>query len=183
MTCPGIAAVAASVVVALAGCAPESHLGTPATAPAGAAIGIPLRSPASATTPQPSTGPGAVMTMPHDVAPLSSDPSGNLGFHDQVSDGWQLVGAAEIDGSGGWVVVRADFSGVPGPVIGKVYRPNEAHDEVVTVRLAKRLVSGPLWVSLNIDAGTAKRLEFPGPDRPVQFAGADLATRLVLTVR
>ena len=32
--------------------------------------------------------------------------AGNHDFHDQVSDGWQLVGAAEIDGSGGWVVVR-----------------------------------------------------------------------------
>ena len=121
--------------------------------------------------------------MPDDVAPISSDPTGNLGFHDQVSNGWQLVGAAEIDGSGGWVVVRGDLDGVPGPVIGKVYRANEAHDDVVTVRLAKRLASGPLWVSLNIDAGMARRLEFPGPDRPVQFAGADLATRLVLTVR
>lgn len=182
---PGITVVAASVVVALAGCATESHLDIPAAAAVGA---VPSRSPASATTlPHPTASsparPRDVMTMPHDLALVSSDPSGNLGFHDQVSDGWQLVGAAEIDGSGGWVVVRADVGGVPGQVIGKVYRPNEAHDDVVTVRFAKRLASGPLWVSLNIDAGTAKRLEFPGPDRPVQFAGADLATRLVLTVR
>lgn len=186
---PGIAFAAASVVVALAGCAPESQLDTPAAAPAGATVGaVPSRLAASATTrPHPSStspaGPGDVMTMPHDLAPVSSNPSGNLGFHDQVSDGWQLVGAAEINGSGGWVVVRADLGGVPGQVIGKVYRANEAHDDVVTVRFAQRLASGALWVSLNIDAGTAKRLEFPGLDRPVQFAGADLATRLVLTVR
>jgi hypothetical protein len=106
-----------------------------------------------------------------------------MGFHDQVSDGWHLVGAAEIDGSGGWVVVRVDHGGVPGRVIGSVYRANEAHDDVVTVRLANRVTSGPLWVSLNVDAGRTKQLEFPGPDVPVRFAGADLATRLVLTVR
>ena len=114
---------------------------------------------------------------------MSSDPTGNLGFHDQLSDGWTVVGAAEIDGSGGWVVIRADRGGVPGPVIGSVYRPNEAHDDVVTVRLGARVRSGPLWVSLNVDAGRTKRLEFPGPDLPVQFAGADLSRRLVLTVR
>jgi len=51
------------------------------------------------------------MAIRHDLAPVSSDPSGNLGFHDQVSDGWQLVGAAEIDGGGAWVVVRADVGG------------------------------------------------------------------------
>ena len=33
---------------------------------------------------------------------------GNLGFRDQVSAGRTLVGLAEIDGSGGWVVVRED---------------------------------------------------------------------------
>jgi len=114
---------------------------------------------------------------------VSGDPTGNLGFHDQVSDGWSLAGAAEIDGSGGWVVVRADQGGKPGRVIGSVYRPNEVHDDVVTVHLGERVRSGPLWVSLNVDAGTASHLEFPGPDLPVQFAGADLATRVVLTVR
>jgi len=130
-----------------------------------------------------SAHPSEVSTPPDDFVVVSSDPTGNLGFHDQVSDGWHLVGAAEIDGSGGWVVVRADRGGAPGRVIGRVYRPNEAHDDVVTVRLAERVGSGPLWVSLNVDTGVAKRLEFPGPDLPVQFAGADLATRLVLTVR
>lgn len=97
--------------------------------------------------------------------------------------GWKLVGAAEIDGSGGWVVVRADQGGVPGRVIASVYRPNGAHDDVVTVRLGKRVTSGPLWVSLNVDAGRTKRLDFPGADLPGQFAGTDLATRIVLTVR
>jgi hypothetical protein len=58
-----------------------------------------------------------------------------------------------------------------------------ATNDVVTVRLVKRVTSGPLWVSLNVDAGRTKQLEFPGPDVPVQFAGADLATHLVLTVR
>ena len=110
------------------------------------------------------------------------DLTGNLGFRDQVSDGWQVVGAAEINGHDGWVVVRADRRGAPGRVLGSVYRPNEAHDDVVTVRLAERVTSGPLWVSLNVDAGRTKHLDFPGPDLPVQFAGADLATRLVLTV-
>jgi hypothetical protein len=33
---------------------------------------------------------------------------GNLGFRDQASAGRTLVGLAEIDGSGGWVVVRED---------------------------------------------------------------------------
>jgi hypothetical protein len=108
---------------------------------------------------------------------------GNLGFHDQVSAGRTVVGAAEIDGSGGWVVVRQDRAGAPGRVLGSVYRPNEAHDDVVTVRLKEAVPSGPLWVSLHVDAGVPRQLEFPGADRLIQFAGADLATRLVLTVR
>jgi hypothetical protein len=114
---------------------------------------------------------------------VSSDPTGNLGFHDQLSDEWPVVGATEIDGSGGWVVIRADHGGVPGPVIGSANRPNEANEDVVTVRFGARVRSGRLWVSLNVDAGRTKRLEFPGPDLPVQFAGADLARRIVLTVR
>lgn len=184
-----VLAVFAVAVPALAGCAPESPADAAAASAPDAAVGDDSsRSPASTTAlPLPSTPSSA---PPSDVSPshggfvvLSGDPSGNLGFHDQVSDGWQLVGAAEIDGSGGWVVVRADHGGVPGPVIGSVYRANEAHDDVVTVRLVERVASGPLWVSLNVDAGRTKQLELPGPDLPVQFAGADLATRLVLTVR
>jgi hypothetical protein len=108
---------------------------------------------------------------------------GNLGFRDQVSPGRSVVGYAEIDGSGGWVVVRDDRNGAPGRVLGSVYRPNEAHDDLVTVKLNNAVPSGPLWVSLHVDAGVLKRLEFPGPDQPLQFAGADLTRRLVLTVR
>jgi hypothetical protein len=108
---------------------------------------------------------------------------GNLGFHDQVSAGRTLVGSAEIDGSGGWVVVRQDRAGTPGRVLGSVYRPNEAHDDVVTVQLTGTVRSGPVWVSLHVDAGVLKRLELPDPDRPLQFAGADLAARILLTVR
>lgn len=43
--------------------------------------------------------------------------------------------------------------------------------------------TGPLWVSVHVDAGRVGVLEFPGPDQPVRFAGADLTRRLTLTVR
>ena len=176
MTRRRLGALAAVAGLALAGCAPKSP---------GSGTAIPLPSPPSfAPSSAPTaTHPSEVSASPDDFVPVSGEATGNLGFHDQVSDGWKLVGAAEIDGSGGWVVVRTDHGGGPGRVIGSVYRRNEAHDDVVTVRLTKRVSSGPLWVSLNVDAGRAKRLEFPGPDLPVQFAGADLATRRVLTVR
>jgi hypothetical protein len=154
----------------------------------------PTVAPESASPPQ---GPAVVATSPPAAHATASDAAGsqgggvsvpgmahgNLGFRDQVSAGRTLVGLAEIDGSGGWVVVREDRAGAPGRVLGSVYRANEAHDDLVTVRLQEQVETGPLWVSLHVDAGVLKRLEFPGPDQPIQFAGADLAHRLLLTVR
>jgi hypothetical protein len=175
-------ALTAVAVLALAGCGSASRVDTTVASDAG--IGSSSASaPAETTTVPSSSAPADGGASPDDIVPEPNVPIGNLGFHDQVSDGLSVVGSAEIDGSGGWVVVRADQLGKPGRVIGSVYRPNERHDDVVTVRLAKRVTSGPVWVSLNVDAGKAKKFEFPGPDRPVQFAGADLAARIVLTVR
>jgi hypothetical protein len=53
-----------------------------------------------------------------------------------------LVGLAEIDGSGGWVVVREDRVGAPGRVLGSVYRANEAHDDLVIVELNEPVRTG-----------------------------------------
>ena len=115
--------------------------------------------------------------------PLPGFVTGNLSFRDQTSNGRRVKGYAEIDGSGGWVVVRADRAGRPGRVLGSSYRANEEHGDLVRVPLTSRVGSGPLWVSLHVDAGKPKRLDFPGPDQPVTFVGHDLAVRVHLSVR
>ena len=87
----------------------------------------PTVAPETASPPQ---GPAEVVTSPPAAHATASDAAGsqggaarslgmahgNLGFRDQVSAGRTLVGLAEIDGSGGWVVVREDRAGAPGRV-------------------------------------------------------------------
>jgi hypothetical protein len=168
-----VCGVGGAVVVVLSGCGASSQDGAAPPAPEPVVSALPTGTPS------------APSSLPSQHGPEVAPPellTGNLGFTDQVSDGTALVGSAEIDGSAGWVVVRADRAGAPGAVLAAVYRPDGKHDDVVTVRFTRR-ASGPLWVSLNVDAGVPHRLDLPGPDRPLQFAGADLVRRVVLTVR
>ncbi len=189
----GAVGLCAVTVLGLAGCGSGGTTTPPAAAPTSVA-GPTVASPtvAGPTVAGPTTsapaGHGAhsgTTGGPTDTAPEVPPGivQGNLGFIDQVSDGRHLIGSAEIDGAPGWVVVRTDQGGRPGAVLGRVHRDNGVHDDVATVTWARKVRSGPVWVSLHIDEGTVGRFEFPGPDRPLTFAGADLRHRLVLAVR
>lgn len=91
---------------------------------------------------------------------------GNLGFRDQVSAGRTVVSFAEIDGSGGWVVVREDRAGSPGRVLGSVYRPDQAHDDLVTVKLKEPVRSG--FTARGCRGAQAAGVSRSGPAGPVR---------------
>jgi hypothetical protein len=166
--------------VAAAGCTDQP--GRPGPAPLAAATDAPgpgaaSREPRAGTPPTSAAGPDSGHRgdgLPPGLL------QGNLGVVDQHGDGSQLLVSAEIDGTDGWVVVQADQDGRRGEVLGLAHRRNEAHDDTITVPLRRRVASGPLWVTLCVDAGTPG--VFDNADTPVQFSGGDLTRSVLLTV-
>jgi len=104
--------------------------------------------------------------------------TGNIGVRDQSGDGRTItIGAAEIDGSPGWVVISANDRGKPGRTLGLVHRADGQHDDIVSVPMRTPLRSGVYWATMHVDLGAAGRYEYPGPDVPLT-AGNQLLSRL-----
>lgn len=108
----------------------------------------------------------------------------NLGVQDQLTDGRTMtVAAAEVNGSPGWVVVRADSDGQPGEVVAAVRRLNGQHGDEVEVPFTRPVESGAFWVSLHRDLGQQRQLELAGADELLESGSAPLLRRVTLTVR
>jgi hypothetical protein len=78
---------------------------------------------------------------------------------------------AEVLSNGpGWLVIHADSSGSPGPVIGWAAVPDGLTRNLV-VKLDPSKATPTLYAMLHIDAGTVGVYEFPGADVPVMVDG------------
>ena len=81
------------------------------------------------------------------------------------------VAIADVFSAGpGWIVIHADKSGSPGPVLGHAaVKDGDNKDVVVTLAAEGRTPT--LYAMLHTDAGTAGTYEFPGADAPVTVNG------------
>ena len=71
----------------------------------------------------------------------------------------------------GWIVIHADNSGKPGPVLGwAAVRAGENLD--VVVALDTKRATPVLYAMLHVDAGVVGTYEFPGADTPTMSMGA-----------
>jgi len=103
---------------------------------------------------------------------------------DQVVDPVDVVFVAEVWSDGpGFVVVRDDDGGTPGPVLGHTAVPGGLSTGV-SVTLGRNLEDGEtLWAVLHVDEGTAGAFEYPGPDAAATDAGGNvISDAFVVTV-
>ena len=81
------------------------------------------------------------------------------------------VTIAEVSSKGpGWIVIHADKSGAPGPVLGYT-AVKDGQNMNVAVKLAAEGRTETLYAMLHTDAGTVGTYEFPGADGPVSVDG------------
>lgn len=179
----------AALAVAAAGLLTGCGGGSGTAVDAGTTVGVPAVIEPSIPVPVPpdeSTAGSGSSSADHGGHPGSVPAgmlTGNLGVRDQTGNGRTVtVGAAEIDGSPGWVAIRADAQGKPAALLGLARRADGQHDDVVTVALAHPVRTAYYWATLHIDAGIAGRYEYPGPDAMLNAGTIALTRRFLLTV-
>ncbi len=115
----------------------------------------PTMEPTAMTAPTATTAPAATPTVQ---------------VSDQSVDGGELVVAEVVSDGPGWIVIHADASGSPGPVLG--YSPvNEGLNQNVSVTIDDSEATPVLYAMLHMDAGAVGTYEFPGADAPVMLDG------------
>jgi hypothetical protein len=154
-----VAALAAGLAVAFAGCS------------------------GSDAQPRPTAQPTA-LTRPATTAPRPTGVVGTITAFDQVGDGTRIeVKTAELRGMAGYIVVHAEEAEGPGPVVGHAAIPEGVSGDVV-VTLDMTVPPGPYWVMLHRDGGAVGTFEWPGPDGPVRPpVGLTYATKRIVVRR
>lgn len=152
-----VAAVAAGLAVAFAGC--------------------------NGSDPQPNAQPNT-STRPATTAPRPKGVVGTITAFDQASDGTRIVvETAELHGMAGYIVVHAEESEGPGPVVGHAAIPEGTSNNVV-ITLDMTVPPGPYWVMLHRDGGAIGAFEWPGPDGPVRPpVGLTYATKRIVVMQ
>jgi hypothetical protein len=91
---------------------------------------------------------------------------------DQESDGTQVTVALVVAAQDGWMVIHSDADGKPGPVLGQTAVAAGTTENVIVMLDEPVGPDTPLWAMLHVDEGVHGVYEFPGPDVPVEDAGA-----------
>jgi predicted lipoprotein with Yx(FWY)xxD motif len=120
---------------------------------------------------QPTAAPAAEPTaMVEPTATMVPSAAPTVQVSDQSVDGGQLVVAEVVSAGPGWIVIHADSSGKPGPVLG--YSPvKDGLNQNVAVMIDDSEATPVLYAMLHVDAGTVGAYEFPGADGPAMVNG------------
>lgn len=102
------------------------------------------------------------------LPPTGVEPS--VTVHDQDVIAGTVTAAEVISDRAGWIVIHADESGAPGPVIGHT-AVEAGSNEDVAIEIDAGSATERLYAMLHEDAGTSGEYEFPGPDVPIQVEG------------
>jgi hypothetical protein len=104
------------------------------------------------------------------LAAQSSAATPSVVVQDQTIADSRVVVLKVVSATPGWIVIHADNSGKPGPVIGyAAVRSGENLDVVVAIDAKK--ATPLLYAMLHVDAGTVGAYEFPGADVPTMSMG------------
>jgi hypothetical protein len=103
----------------------------------------------------------------------------NIAVSDQRLEFDRVAVGRVVSEGPGWLVIHGDSGGAPGPVLGWV--PVKAGTNWnLRARIDSAGVTPYLWAMLHVDAGTAGRYEFPGPDAPTAVDGRIVMQRFKL---
>lgn len=106
-----------------------------------------------------------------------------LDVADQALEGGAISVASVTAAQDGFIAAFQDNGGTAGALLGGT-SVKKGTSTKVKIPVTGTLPNGAkVWVRLHIDAGTAGKLEFPGPDLPVKGAdGKDLQKQIVIQV-
>jgi len=89
---------------------------------------------------------------------------------DQDTDGTTVIVADVVSQGSGWMVIHNQVNGNIGDAIGET-QVNSGDNKNVVVKIDPTKATTVMYAMLHVDAGTAGKYEFPGPDVPVTING------------